>query len=339
MKTNSPRISVIIPTRNRRELLQSCLISLKGLSYPREKWEVIVVDDGSIDGTFAGVKEIKKDFPASLLCYQERENGISAAKNVGINKARGDVLIFTDDDCTFEPGWIEKLINHFDSPAVGMVGGPDRSPKNSSFLVKCLDYTVTSLVGTGGVRRKEGIRMARYYPRGFNMAVSREAIEKVKGFDETLAAGEDIDLAFRTGKAGYALRYAPDAGVCHYRRNSLPAFLKQMNTRGYSRVELIRRHKDLMEPSYLLPPLMVVLLILLLSLSIFSPLIFHISLFLFCLYAIIVFAAGIEGSIRIKDIRALPVIPFLLFMQHFMYGFGFLRALFGKALKSKNRDC
>lgn len=87
-------------------------------------------------------------------------------------------MVFTDDDCRAEPDWLSRLTNCLDSEKVGAVGGPDIAHRDDSLLAKCVDYAVTSFIGTGGVRRK-GKRIGKYYPRSFNMAVPAKVIEQV----------------------------------------------------------------------------------------------------------------------------------------------------------------
>jgi len=289
------------------------LESLTGLNYP--EYEVIVADDGSTDGTQETVKEF-----GQIRYYRQEKKGISAAKNLGINKARGDILVFTDDDCRAEPDWLIKLTSCFDSEEVGAVGGPDIAHPDDPFLANCVDYAVTSFIGTGGVRRK-GKRIGRYYPRSFNMLAPKRVIEQVGGFDEGLEAGEDIDLSYRIKKAGYSLRYTKDAFVWHRRRDTISGFLRQIFVRGCTRVRLIRKHKELLEIAYLIPPFLVLLIPALLLLSLIFPLVLIIPAIL-CLA--ILLTSGVHASLKIKDLRALAIIPFLLFLQHVTYGIGFL---------------
>lgn len=322
-----PIVSIIFPTYNRKADLQLALESLQALTYAHDRYEIVVVDDGSTDNSDQVVHSVQEDFPGALVYLKQSRKGITAARNLGIHRARGDLLVFTDDDCTFEKDWLQKLISHFDSPKVGAVGGPDRGPLDAPFLARCVDYTTTSLVGTGGVRRKEGLSLARYYPRGCNMAVPRRVLEDVGTFDETLAAGEEIDLGHRIRQAGYQLKYAPEALVWHKRRGTIKGFLQQMFTRGYTRVELIRRHAQLLEPSYLLPPLMVTGFIILLSICFFVPSAQRLLVLLTSLYIIVLFLSGLHGARIINDRRSFLAVPVLLLLQHSMYGLGFISAL------------
>jgi len=330
MKNNIPLMaSVIIATRNRKEFLKQALMSLQNLDYPQDKYEIIVVDDGSTDGTEQVVEERQTaSLNLNIQYCRQAKSGIPAAKNNGIKKAKGDLLVFIDDDCTVEPDWLTNLVRYFDSPDIGAIGGPDKTPLDTPVVAKCVDYTVTSFIGTGGVRRQEGVRLAKYYPRGCNMAVPKAVFDKAGLYDETLVAGEEIDLNYRVKQQGYIFKYAPDAFVWHKRREDVKSFWNQIFLRGYTRVELARRHIGLLEFSYLLPSFMVVGFIILSGLSFLFPVFFKILWSFVFLYVIILLVAGVQAMGKIKDVRALIIEPFLMFLHHIAYGLGFLRALF-----------
>ncbi len=321
------KISIIIPTRDRKDSLKVALNSIAASDYPRDDFEVIVVDDGSIDGTDELVLELQGRASIILRYYKQERKGLSAAKNIGIKHARGDFLVFTDDDCIIEKDWLRKLTHAFDSPMVGVVGGPDRTPPASSPLARSIDYSVTSFIGTGGVREGRAIRLAKYFPRGCNTAVTKSALEEIGDFDESFGAGEDIELVYRVKRAGYMIRYAPEAFVWHKRRDSIRSFLKQIFSRGYWRVKLAHRHRELLEVSYLLPAGMIVVFIILLGISFVFPHVLKGLVFLVSLYFLILIVGGFEGAIRIGDPRALFLIPFLVLLQHLAYGSGFLIGL------------
>lgn len=335
---NKVKVSVIIPTRNRKDSLSATIKSIAKLNYPKDQYEIIIVDDGSTDGTDNLVQELKYNLPVTLHYYKQESRGISATKNVAINNSHGTVLAFTDDDCIIEKTWLKKIVKYFNSSKIGAVGGPDKVPSTATLLAKCIDYSVTSFVGTGGVRQGKAVRLAKYYPRGCNMAVPKAVIEKVGGFDETLVAGEDIELVYRIKRAGYLVQYAHDAFVWHQRRNSILSFLKQIFLRGYTRTELVRRHKELLEFSYLIPSLMVVGFIILLGTSFVVPLILKVLFYLSCFYIFILLAAGVEGAMNVRDARALLLIPILLTMQHVTYGIGFLTALFNRKIYAQKNS-
>ena len=264
-------VSVIIPTCDRKDSLKAALDSIARLDYPRNRYEVVVVDDGSVDGTEALVRELQGQVPMVLRYYRQEKKGLSAAKNIGIRESRGEILAFTDDDCLLEREWLARLVQAFDSPEVGVVGGPDKIPGVSTAFAKCIDYSVTSFIGTGGVREGGVMRLAKYYPRGCNTALLKSLAEEAGGFDERFRVGEDIELVYRIRRAGYSIRYATEAFVWHKRRGSFRAFVRQIFSRGCWRAELGRRHRELLEVSYVLPSLMIVGFAGLFALSFFFP--------------------------------------------------------------------
>ena len=322
-----PTVSVVVPTRNRAESLERMLRSLGQVNYPRDRGEVIVVDDGSHDATGKLVETLQAEFPFVLRYVYQAAAGVAAARNRGYHTAKGEVIVFVDDDCLFEPGWLLHLVSGLMQPQVGAVGGPDRELGQASFLARCIDWTVTSFVGTGNVRGGRRFRVARYYPRSFNMAARRQALDKVGGFDLTLPYGEDIDLSYRIRKAGYALACVPAAAVWHHRRASLPSFMRQIFIRGATRMELVRRHRGLLEPAYLVPAAIVVLIPLLLGLSWSSQLPWTVTGVLAGAYGAGLCWEGSRAARALKLWRAGVLVGILLLLQHLAYGAGFWRAV------------
>lgn len=318
-----PMVSIVVPTYNRKELLRAALESLACLVYPTNRYEVIVVDDGSTDGTDRTIRNIMESGPLRLVYLRQPHAGVTAARNRAVRAARGEFILFTDDDCTFPPDWITRLLEPMGSATVGAVGGPDLAPEDATLFVQCVDYSVTSFVGTGGVRRKGKASLANYYPRGCNVVVRRTAIDRIGPFDPTLTAGEEIELGHRLKQAGYELRYAPGAFVFHHRRANWSGFARQMFARGMTRVELIRRHTGLFEWSYLIPPLLVLFLFAGAALYPFTAVPDSIYTVACLTYLLVLIAGGSHGAATIGQPRAaLPIIGMLL-LQHVLYGLGF----------------
>ncbi len=322
--SNSIDASIIIPTYNRKESLKETLLSLDKLDYPKEFYEVIVIDDGSTDKTSEVVEELKKRVGYCLTYFRQERKYISAAKNLGIKHSRGKVIISTDDDCLFEKQWLKNILKYFDDPEIGAIGGADRALTDDPFFMRCINYTLTSFAGTGGIRGTDGLSVGKYYPRGFCMAMSKRVIEDVGLFIEGFAPGEEIELGYRMKKSGYKLLYAPDVFVWHKRRATLKGFLRQIFSRGYSRVELWRRHKELLEPAYTLPAVMIMGVVLLLATFPVLPASLGILKLTVGLYGVMLLLVGLFSVRHIKDIRASFVVPFLLLGQHLAYGTGFI---------------
>jgi glycosyltransferase involved in cell wall biosynthesis len=107
MSQNRPKVSVIVPVYNGEKIISECLNSLKRQDF-REKYETIVVDDGSTDNTAKIVKKIK-----GVVLLKQNHKGPAVARNFGAKKSRGEILLFTDADCIVEKDWIKQMIEPF----------------------------------------------------------------------------------------------------------------------------------------------------------------------------------------------------------------------------------
>ena len=241
-------ISVIISTYNRREELKDLLVSLKrqDCSVP---FEVVVVDDGSTDGTQELLETVQKEWEGRLRFLSQDNRGIGPARNLGVTHAYGDLLVFVDSDCIAPKEWLKNLTAVFSNSQVGAAGGPELAPPDDSLLQKSFSYLMTAFLTTGGLRGRRGKKLGQYYPRGFNMAVRKQAIDVGGGFSKR-SYGEDILLGYQVKQAGYQLEYAEDAIVYHHRRSTLRQHSRQLFHMAKARMAIARLHKSLLEPIY-----------------------------------------------------------------------------------------
>ena len=162
-----PKVSVIVCAYNGERTIDRCLASLETLNYPN--YEVVVVNDGSTDGT----REIAERYAYIRLINQENQ-GLSAARNVGLRAARGDIIAYTDCDCMADPDWLTHLVARFLSSDFGAVGGPNLPPPDSSLVANCV---AVSPGGPTHVLLDDEV--AEHIP-GCNMAFRREALEAIQ---------------------------------------------------------------------------------------------------------------------------------------------------------------
>lgn len=248
------RVSIIIPAYNAERTIAQCLTACLNQTHP--DCELIVVDDGSTDGTRGRAKEavermggtvdqIETDGVAepranpalgqSLLYVRQENSGPAAARNLGASHATGDIFAFTDSDCVPWPDWIEQILKGFGENVAGVGGAYDIANPNS-FLARMLHEEIA-------VRHARSTDEVDFLG-SFNVAYRRSAFEATGGFDPSFskASAEDNDLSYRLLDAGGKLRFRREAVVAHYHPDSLWPYLRTQARHGYWRMNLYRKH-------------------------------------------------------------------------------------------------
>ncbi|XDD51539.1 glycosyltransferase family 2 protein [Leptospira sp. WS92.C1] len=214
------KISVIIPTYNRSAILSQCLDSLLLQNYPKENYEILVVDNASKDGTFEVVNDYQRKYGKDLIRYvYEVKPGLVHARHCGYKNSQYDILSYTDDDAILHPNWLASIAKSFessDSPSA--VGGkilirwnetpPDWIFPYESLLGK-LDYGNEDFV-------KEGL-----FINGGNFHIRKEILKILGGFNpdqigDWLIGDGETGLCRKLHKNGYMIGWAPNALMEHY---------------------------------------------------------------------------------------------------------------------------
>ncbi|MBI3090247.1 MAG: glycosyltransferase [Candidatus Tectomicrobia bacterium] len=215
------RVAVVVPVYNAaesvRQLVEACLAQ----DYPAACLELIFVDDGSIDGT----GKLLSSYPVTLL---SRPNGGPAcARNTGWRAARAEIIGFTTDRCLPGPDWVARLVDLFDAPKVGAVGGSYRLANPASGLARCLQ---------GELEVRRGLLPARVQVlNSGNVAYRRTLLEALGGFPEDCGPAADAMLAAAIVQRGYQLRLDPLLRVGHRWEENLGAYLQSQVRHGYFR--------------------------------------------------------------------------------------------------------
>lgn len=308
----SPLFSIIIPVYNRpqevQELLESLTLQTSG------GFEVIIVEDGST----IKCEDIVKGFAdkLSIFYYPKENGGPAAARNFGATKASGEWLIFFDSDCIIPANYIANAISELQQKECQLFGGADRSHPSFTPLQKAIDYSMTSIITTGGIRGNK--RSAdKFYPRTFNMGIKKEVFNQIGGFSN-MRFGEDVDFSYKVKEGGYDSRLFTENWVYHKRRNTFRTFFKQVFNSGIARIHLTRRHPDTLKLVHLLPSAFVLgcLFLIIVAVTICPWAITPIPLL-----ALILFA---DATIRKKSIWTGILSVAASFVQLSGYGSGFL---------------
>lgn len=238
--SHRPFFSIIVPTFNRPGQLAACLSALRRLDYSRERFEVIVVDDGGAE-PLPAVVAVGQELDVTLLA--QPHGGPAAARNTGAARARGDVLAFTGDDCAPTADWLVVLADWLAERPEAAVGGRmvnalgDNPYSTASHLL--IEYLY---------RHYNAVPQRARFLTPNNLAVPAGAFAAVGGFDTSFVhgAGEDREFCDRWLARGHSILYCPEAQVRHAHPLSLGSFCRQQFSygRGSRRYHESRARRD-----------------------------------------------------------------------------------------------
>ncbi len=229
--TGSVDLSIVIPTYNRRARLSLVLEALSRQSV-RDRFEVVIVDDGSTDGTAAWLEKQAFPFPKQLI--SQRNSGPAAARNRGVQAARGRLVLFIDDDLVPDPQLVEEHLRvHAGEERVAVIGPLRSLPRYRQPWVTWEQQKVEKQYVA--MLRGDWKPSFRQFWTG-NASVARDSILEAGGFDPKYARAEDIELAARLAQRGVRFRFNPKAGGLHHAERSLASWSNMH--RAYGRLEI-----------------------------------------------------------------------------------------------------
>lgn len=138
------KYSIIVATYNRLEEIIELLNSSSKLNFPVELFEFVFVDDGSTDNTASFIQDLGKNSEFNIQYYFQQNKGPGAARNLGMQKAKGDYFIFVDSDCILPPDWLSKIDRDLLKYDYDAFGGPDTCRDDFPVLLKAINYSMTS---------------------------------------------------------------------------------------------------------------------------------------------------------------------------------------------------
>lgn len=215
-----PFFTIVIPTYKRFDQLRECLHSISRLDYPRDDFEVVVVDDGSPSSPGSIVEPFQSQFNLRLVIQPHA--GPATARNRGVSEASGAFIAFTDDDCMPAPNWLTRLRCRLDADPGSVIAG------NTVNTLTDNPYSTASQMLIDYLNAYYNKENARFLTSN-NMALSKEVFTKIGGFDTTfpLAAAEDREFCDRCVHFGLKTVFAPEAVVRHAHPLTLKRFIRQ----------------------------------------------------------------------------------------------------------------
>lgn len=328
-------ISVVIAVRNEVNHIKECLQSVLNQDY-KKKYEVIVVDGLSTDGTYELLEKLQKKDKFTLL--KNHKFNAAAGRNIGIENAKGKYIAFIDGDAIAKKDWLKQIEKTFGDKDVIGVGGPDSLPEKSDKISKMIGYVMTSPIARGGKLNPstqhslmEEEQYVEHIPT-CNLSLKREVFDKVGLFDETFVKGQDLELNHRIINAGYKLKYSPKIRVIHYRKQRVRDFAKQIYKWAKAKVAIIKKHgfHGLISHIYLWPAYVLIVFLAAFSFFLFFNLINIFLMLIFLAVAAYVFVILFESARLAKKFnepRLFLYAAFLLPILHVVYKCGIMVAL------------
>lgn len=316
-------LSLIIPVYNRPQEIEELLESLAHQTHT--SFEVIVVEDGSSIPCQSVIEQYEKAL--SLAYYSKPNSGPGESRNYGAARAKGDYFIVLDSDCIIPPNYLMEVVKELNREYCDAFGGPDRAHDSFTPMQKAINYSMTSFFTTGGIRGGKK-KLDKFYPRSFNMGISKIAFNKLNGFSK-MRFGEDIDFSIRLFEAGYKVRLFPEAWVFHKRRVDLRKFYRQVFNSGIARINLFKKYPDSLKIVHLLPATFTIGMIGCAICGIFETL---------CLLPILLYSLMIilDSSLKNRNLKVGMLSVPASFVQLFGYGLGFLKAVWQRIIWGKN---
>jgi hypothetical protein len=225
-------VSVVVPVRNGGSTLFETLAALVAQTGRVRAVEIIVVDDGSCDGSRAIVETFSEHTPIRVIDGPRR--GAAAAVNCGVRAATQPVIAQIDQDVSLEPGWLDRVVELFSDPQVGAVQGRYTASRHDSFYARVMALDLE--------QRYDRLPADVDHVCTGNTAYRASALADVGLLNEDLGYGYDNDLSYRLSAAGYRLLFCREARSRHRWREGLYGYVTQQYGFGYGRIDVVAAH-------------------------------------------------------------------------------------------------
>ena len=317
------RYSVITPVYNRPDEVRELLESLTRQTYTN--FEVIIIEDGST----LTCEEVCKGFDGRLeLKYFYKPNsGQGFSRNYGFERASGDYFVQLDSDAIIPESYFEIVDQSLQTNWLDAYGGPDAAHESFTDIQKAINYAMTSIFTTGGIRGKKNNAGGQFHPRSFNFGISRNVWEATKGYTMTRMA-EDIEFSIRILDKGFKVGLIEEAFIYHKRRTDFGQFYKQLHFFGRGRINLSRMFPKELKLVHFFPMVFTLACFsipLQYLLSLLFPLFkytFLLSLGITLLYILMIL---VDASFKNKSLKVGLLSIIACFIQFIAYGIGFMQ--------------
>ena len=318
-----PLVSVVVVTYNSEATVGETLSSLAAQTYPTDRYELIVVDGGSGDGTEAVVAEFDAAF------HVVDGGTIGACRNRGVDVATGEYVAFTDSDCAVPATWlrshVDRIESRDDEHVVG-VGGPNRPFPDDPWFSRLVGSVQGTVFGSGGSPQSHAIGEVRTVRSvaACNVVYDASIFESYR-YDDAINVGEDAEFHFRLAEDGYRFVFDPAIAVSHHLSADFGAYCKKSRSYGYAMARIQRRHGTVVRWYSALPSLALGVGTLAGATDLASRKARYVPLLLFAFLLVSAYATA--QVYRDRRSPAALLVPVMLAAQYTAYGIGFLEGL------------
>ncbi len=319
-----PFVSVIVPMRNEERHIEGCLRCLAAQDYPKDRFEVLVVDGGSTDGSRRVAEDVARETGLPLRLLSNPGRSTPCGLNVGIAQARGELIARVDAHAEVAPRFLSESVSVLLKSDADAVGGPIRSA-GDGLVGGAIALAMSSPFGVGNAAFRYS-QEEQYTDTVAFPTYRRNVFDRVGLFAEDLEWGEDDEFHYRLNDAGGRILMTPRVASIYFTRSSLGGLARQYFRYGRVKVEVLRRHPRQTRLRQLVPGAFV------LGLAATGALATLRGLFVLPLaalagaYGLASLAASLRATGR-GDRRYLPVLPVAFACLHVSYGLGFLVGL------------
>lgn len=320
-----PFVSALLVTRNEEKYVKNALYSLLGQDYPKDRYEIIVVDGMSSDKTLDIVNQIKKEYSLpTISIYSNPKMNLAAGWNIGIKSSKGKYVVRIDAHAKALPDFISKSVKTiFEKTDVVCVGGKliTKSFDQDSHVVPMI---LSSPFGVGNSSFRVS-NTPQYADTAVYGLYDKKIFDEVGYFNEQFKRSQDLEMHGRIKKHGGKFYFNPEIKCEYYSRSSVSKMLKQAFENGAWGTVLIRHDITSLHLRHLIPLCFVLFLVLTFGLGFIFDFFWKLEFAILVTHLICGVIASLKATHKIKEVT---VMPFLFMLLHITYGIGYIKGLF-----------
>lgn len=326
MSAHPHSVSVIMPIRNEAEFIERSLKAVLKQDYPLDKFEILIADGMSTDGTRQIVRRLAACHPdVSLRVIDNPGKIVPSGFNIALAEAKGEIILRVDGHAIIATDFIAQCVKHLTKSDAWGVGGPIETIGTNKFG-ETVALGMSSPFGVGNsvfrtIKDKTLLVDTVAFP-----AYLRQALDLAGPLDDELVRNQDDEYNYRLRKLGGKILFTPDIKSKYYGRSSPRALWRQYYQYGFYKVRVLQKHPAQMRPRQFVPPLFVLGLLFGAVSAITSKLGRQLWNSMLVIYGFANLGASIKLA-RANGWQHLKYLPLIFFILHFSYGLGFLAGL------------